>query len=421
MSVSKIGGMVSVATVAGMLLMVVSCGKVPDPVGPRSSGDLELQVQVKNGLGKRTSQLKTNFDSLIIEVEAEDVPAIRFSKPVTAGQALIIDTLSGIPAGAERTIEVRTIDRNGSTVHEDAAGVHTVRIEPNFTTVIQVVLVPVRGSIYLQIAGVPTDIDSMGALFISDGNGEWTTTVARSPKIFLSIDGIPNKTAGVLKVAGFTVEGDTLYRAEAELVVDARSTNSVDLSFNTSPGGVVFEGTLELPGAVAVSGSINDVTVAASEQGDLIITEIMYAANDSEYIEVFNPDDQDHFYDSLYLEIDGTKRLFTDVNVEGKGFYVFGRKTLPWVDAAHSTASALDLSGNGNWITVLTKNLLVLDQVVFTGGTNNLEWPKVSGKRSICLNSSACSAEQNNFGRNWLIATEGIDGAPSQYGTPHQI
>jgi hypothetical protein len=420
MSGLRCSSCMSSAVVAVIVLSVLSCGKVSGPPDKQKTGELEVQVQVKSALGKKMSRLKTEFDSLVIEVEADDLQPMRFSRAIGTDQVLIIDTVSRIPAGSGREITVSTINRNGETVHVDSFGVRTVRIDPNFTTLIQVVLIPVKGSIYLQIAGVPTDIDSMSAVFTSSGGQTWVATVARSPKIYLSIDDIPDRTAGTLAVAGFTTGGDTLYRATTDLQVNARATNSVQLSFEATPGGLALSGTIELPGAVTVSGAMNGVTVAESERGDLIITEIMYAANDSEYIEVYNPAASEVTYDSLYLEIDGTKRLFAGVTVAAGGFYVFGRKMLPWVDAAHATASALDLSGSGNWITVLTKEMTVLDQVVYAGGTNNLEWPKVSGKKSICLRNELCSAEANNFGRNWFVATETIEGV-SQSGTPHAL
>lgn len=409
------------ALVAGVMVMNSSCGKIPDPVAPRSSGDLEIQVQLSGGLAKKSGLLKTEFDSLVVEVHADDMTAMRFTQSINADQYLVIDTLSRVPAGTGREITVKTINKNGVTVHEDSIGVRTVRVDPNYTTIVQVVLVPVRGSIYLQIAGVPTDIDSLGAVFTSDRGERWSVAVPRSPKVFASIDGIPNGTQGTLTVAGFSLEGDTLYRAQSTLQINARSTNGVQLSFETTPGGVALEGTLQLPGAVTVSGSMSGVPVAVVEQGDLLVTEIMYAANDSEYVEVYNPEETDVYFDSLFLDVDGTKRLFTGVAVGAKSYYVFGRRVMPWVDAAHSVASALDLSGNGNWITLLRKDLAVLDQVAFTGGSNGLEWPRISGKRSICLRGEAYSAEENNYGRNWVIASEPLEGAPAQMGTPHSL
>jgi hypothetical protein len=97
---------------------------------------------------------------------------------------------------------------------------------------------------------------------------------------------------------------------------------------------------------------------------------------------------------------------------------VFGRRLLPWCDVAHSVASALDLSSTGNWITLRSKTGAIIDRVIFAGGSNALEWPNVSGKQAIVLDSGINDAQANNFGRNWHAATTLIAGTASQYGTP---
>ena len=61
----------------------------------------------------------------------------------------------------------------------------------------------------------------------------------------------------------------------------------------------------------------------------------------------------------------------------------------------------------------------IIDRVIFTGGTNSLEWPKVSGKQAIELEGTINDAAANNFGRNWKAATALIEGTAGQYGTPH--
>ena len=399
----------------------LSCGKSPTGSLSEATGSLELQVQLTDGLGKAAGEKKTLFDSLIVEVSGTDMVSFRFASAINPQQLFLIDTLSGIPTGSERNVHIMTVNRSGEVIHEDSAGTRTIRVDPNVTTVLQVVLVPVRGSIYLQIGGVPTAVDSIGALFTADSGMQWKAAVSRSPKVFLSIDGIPHNTHGTLSVAGYTVAGDTLYHARSELRVNARSTNGVQLSFATTPGGVALTGTLQLPGAMVVSGSMGAMQPAETEQGDLVITEIMYAANDSEYIEIYNPQEVDVTYDSIYIDIDGTRRLFTDVSIGAQSCFVLGRQTLPWADAAHSVKSALDLSGNGNWITLVSKEGVIIDQVIFTGGSNDLEWPRISGKASICLQAGFYTALDNNYGRNWVAASTVIDGAPSQMGTPHTI
>jgi hypothetical protein len=84
---------------------------------------------------------------------------------------------------------------------------------------------------------------------------------------------------------------------------------------------------------------------------------------------------------------------------------------------ASAVASALDLSSNGNSITLRTKSGQVIDRVMFAGGSNNLEWPVVSGKQSIVLDTTITDAAANNFGRNWRAATTLISGT-TQSGTP---
>ncbi len=401
------------------VVALISCGSTPAGVSSPARSDVEIQVQLVNALGKTAGRLKTEFDSLVVEVDGPDIEPMRFASAIDPAQLFFIDTLPQIPTGPDRQIRITTINRNGDVIHADSSGLRTIRVDPNVITIVQVVLVPVRGSIYLQIGGVPTAVDSICAVFTADDGRQWNVSVPRSPKVYASIDGIPHNTHGTLVVAGVTAIGDTLYRAEAVVKVNALATNGVQLSFQTTPGGVALSGSVQLPGAMVVSGSMGTMPVAKEERGDLLITEIMYAANDSEYIEVYNPGNDAAVFDSVYLDIDGTRRLFTSVTIAARSYFVFGRKQLPWVDANHSVSSALDLSSNGNWISLLSKDGSVIDQVVFTGGSNDLEWPRISGKRSICLADNSYSSDGNNFGRNWITASTVIEGAAGQMGTPH--
>jgi hypothetical protein len=234
----------------------------------------------------------------------------------------------------------------------------------------------------------------------------------------MSIDRVPHQTSGVLTVAAVDPAGDTLYAAVKEMVFSAVAMGNVALNFSTTPGCLDFGITTMLPGVVSAIGNMAQSDTVTVETGELLISEIMYAANDSEYIEVYNPGNADLSYDSLYLEIDGTLRLFTGVTVAAQKTFVFGRKLLPWTDAAHPTASALDLSSTGNWVTLRGKDKRPIDRVIYTGGANTLEWPVVSGKKSIELDATVNDASANNFGRSWHAAANLISGSESQYGTP---
>jgi hypothetical protein len=403
------------------LIANISCGKSPTSTNEIETGGIEVQVQVLEGDDGLPKVSRTAFDSLVVEITGSDISPIRYSNFINPGHSLFIDTLPAIPAGSERRIKMFTINQSGETVHEDSGGERILRVEPGVVAVLQAVLVPKRGSIYLQIGSVPTTIDSMGAVFTGSNGGRWAVAVVRAPRVFLSIDNIPNGTSGVLSVAGYTAASDTLYRARSTLTINSRTLNTVKLSFDAVPGGLSLSGSLQLPGATLVSANMGTGVVAERETGALVITEIMYAANDSEYVEVFNPSASPVAYDTLVLEIDGTRRLFTGVSVAANGYFVFGRQQLPWADTYSTVRSALDLSSNGNWITLITKDGTVLDQVAFCGGINQLEWPRISGKASICLQPGAYNAADNNFGRFWTAATTPIAGAPALLGTPHLI
>lgn len=274
------------------------------------------------------------------------------------------------------------------------------------------------GSIYLQLENIPTSVDSIFASFTADDKTVWGVKAKRSSKLYLSIDKIPNNTHGTLYVAAVDSLKDTLYSASKEFTFNAVSMQNISLNFTATPGQIILSMTVVLPGVTSASGNIAAPESSVVESGDLLITEIMYAANDSEYIEVYNPKGTDQVFDSLYFDIDGTYRLFTNITVHAGQAFVFGRRLLPWCDVAHSVASALDLSSTGNWITLRSKTGAIIDRVIFAGGSNALEWPNVSGKQAIVLDSGINDAQANNFGRNWHAATTLIAGTANQYGTP---
>jgi hypothetical protein len=397
------------------LSLLSSCGNMPLSNVKDNAGSLEIHTCVVNpGLAKAA----TNFDSLIVEVSGSDIGVIRYSKPLNLSLPVHSDTLSRIPAGIERQVKIWTVDRSGATIHMDTVSHRSIRIDPNATTQLNVVLMPALGSIYIQLENIPTKVDSIVASFTGDNKTVWCVRAKRNTKVYLSIDKITNGTHGILYVAAVDSTKDTLYFASKELTFNAASMQNISLNFTSTPGQLTMSTTVVLPGVTSATGTIAAPETSAVETGALLITEIMYAANDSEYIEVYNPSTSDLSFDSLYLDIDGTCRLFTNITVGAQRAFVFGRRPLPWGDVAHAVASALDLSSSGNWVTIRTKTGAIMDRVVFTGGSNTLEWPNVSGKQAIVLDGSINDAQANNFGRNWHAATTLISGTANQYGTP---
>jgi hypothetical protein len=311
------------------------------------------------------------------------------------------------------------VDKAGAVIHIDSIAHKGIRIDAQNVTPLTVMLIPAVGSIYLQLENIPTSVDSVFATFASSGSQPWVVRAKRASKMYLSLEKIPHSTHGVLNVAAVDSKLDTLYVASNELTFNACTMENIVLNFSTAPGQLSFAMGVVMPGITNVSGSIAIVDTQMIETGELLIAEIMYAANDSEYIEVYNPGESDRSYDTIFVDLDGTKRLFTGITVAAKKTVVFGRIILPWTDVCHTTTGALDLSGSGNWITLRGKDGRILDRVIFTGGSNAQEWPNVSGKRAIVLDTTINDAKLNNFGRNWKSATDLISGTNTQYGTPH--
>ncbi|MCX7726428.1 MAG: lamin tail domain-containing protein [Chitinispirillaceae bacterium] len=404
---------------AGIFAFSVLCSKSPT-VSVASTGDLELWLQFQNAIAKKEERHITTYDSLVVEVSGTDLETIRYAKPIKSDLPFVKDTITKIPAGNNRALRIITINKNGEIIHKDSAEIRYINILPNTLNLLQVFLIPIKGSIYIQLGGIPVSVDSILATFTDKNGNKWRSVVKREPKVSISIDNIPDKSEGNLVVSAFTVGGDTLYRAQKEIKIDTRKNNIVNLSFEQIVSGVEISVSLQKPAVVAAFGSIGKMVVAEEESGELIITEIMYSVNDSEYIELYNPSTVEKSIDTLYIDIDGDKILFTEIKIPAKGFYVIGRQSLPWVDNWTSVKNALDLSTvSGNWITLISKEGKIIDQVIFTAGKNSIEWPYTNGKSSICLKKEFFSAIDNNYGFNWEIAQSFIEGTTLQ-GTPHK-
>ncbi len=398
-------------------LLLSSCGKAPTAVERPTFGTIAIKALISHSLMKQAGVQATSFDSMIVEIDAEDFAAPVRKSICLRSSIASQDTISSIPSGPSRVVKVWTVNTSGAVVHRDSIQSHTVTIEPGVCTPISVNLIPAAGSIYLQLGSLPTSIDSIEAIFLSDSGKIWKTKVKRSSRLFLCIDNIPHLTPGILTVTTFNTTGIQLHQATTRLTVNAIKCESVALSFTSSSGSLSMTAKVQLPAATIVSATFGPGEVATSENGQCIITEIMYAANDSEYIEIYNTTAAALHYDTLTVEIDGTRRHFPDVTIASHDYFVFARKDLPWADRFHAVQSALDLSSSGNWITLRSGNTII-DQVIFSSGGDKLGWPDIKGKIAIELDRTHYSATDNNFGRFWMAAKDVIPSFEQLLGTP---
>lgn len=410
--------------VTGLCAVVLtSCGTMPNATKHGDGvGSVSVAVRIRSAaLAKRARTHATSWDSLRVAVSGEDMASRAFAFGRDgASDGMLELVLDDIPAGEDRLVEVWTTDEGGDTIHGIES--NTCDIAPNAVAEISVMLMPGCGSLYLHFSGVPTSIDSVFAQFVSDADGsKWESRVRRSPKISLSIDRIPDNTAGVLTVAAVDTTGDTLYRASLEMTYEVGKMLTVPIDFNQTPGELILVADIVEPGVTVALGGFDQPPVDTQELGELIITEIMYTADDSEYVELYNPSTVGVSYDTLILEIDGTYRYFADISVSAGGFFVVGRGPLTWADTWHTTQGALNFSTTtGNWLTLRTADSTVLDRVVIAPGDDDVEWPSLSGPdRSVVLDSLCADPRYNNFGRHWIGAETAIDqSVTDQRGTP---
>jgi hypothetical protein len=280
--------------------------------------------------------------------------------------------------------------------------------------------VPIVGSIYIQLTKIPTSVDSVSFTFASDHIIRQITG-KKTKKMNLCLDKIPYETEGGISIIGYDSKGDTVVSWFKEDFKFTNEVSTLNISF-VNRGAVGIKVSIKNPGITIIRGIMSTTESLSDEKGGLIISEIMYSANDSEYIELYNPQN-DTFSDTIIIQKDFGIYRFFGVHIPPNGFFVIGRNTLPWCSTSHPVKSALDLSSTtGNWL-VLRSSLdsSIYDIVTFQSGKNNKEWPTLSHaqKTSIILDSLCKDPEYNNYGRNWKQATHFINATlTKQRGTP---
>ena len=402
-------------------LIVAQCGKAPTNLSKQGTAQIEVWAQVVkqiNGLAKSSAAKATTWDSLVVRISSADIDTIKKAFKFSVADSLITCTISDVPAGKARLIEAWTKNTNNLVIH---AGIgKKVDITSGEIKPVEFSLFPKRGSIYIDITDIPATIDHISASYSFGVSDTLRVSEKRSTKTFLTIDNVPDSASGTLSIAGISASGDTLYRCSMPLVFYACQNATYSALVTKVNTGISLGIAAMAPAATVVSASMGGKKPFDNEKGPLIISEIMYSANDSEYVEVYNPLEKDTTFDTLILDIDGAYRIFTNIAVKSKSFFVFGRKNLPWVNAVHPVSSALDLSSSGgNWITVRAKDSTAMDWVAFEGGTNNQGWPNIgSAKKSIVLDSLVTDPAYNNYGANWMAAKTPINLVNPAYSLP---
>jgi len=252
----------------------------------------------------------------------------------------------------------------------------------------------------LLFTGLSTSVDSVRATFTSnDGTLIAESRVKRASKTYMSLDNTPHNTTGIPRVEIVSASGEILYLATKELAYNARGDNNIDLRIMTPDGAMEIFIDLRVAGVTMGAFDFSAFeSAAATESGELIVTEILWNASNDNDIELHNPTNSARFFDTLITDIDGTVRRFTDIEIAAKGFLVIGRQPSEYADIYTTTTSGLPITTTGNGITITRKDDTVIDRVICTGSNSTLGWPSVSGKRSIELMKDKYNAAQTPYG-----------------------
>lgn len=397
-------------------LVLYSCGTIPSDADNSGNGSVNILVWVNKPAVDIPKTRETTWSKLVTRVSAPDLAAMLDTFDMVTGQSFYSFTINDVSAGDNRLVEAWTIDDEDDVIH--GVGSKTVSVEPAKVTQAVLELHPIKGSIYIVLTDIPTSIDSVVFAFVTD-DITWEVKSKRASKLNMSLDKIPFDTTGTLSIDGYTIAGDTLASWMLENFTFTKTNTSINASF-ISVGKIQLQVTIYIPGVTIIYGIMDTTSEIGDEQGGLLITEVMYSANDSEYVEIYNPTDI-AYNDTIILQKDNGTFRFFNVSIAPKGFYVIGRRNLPWANNFHSTVSALDLASTGNWITLRAKDSSLIDLAAFQGGSNDQEWPNFSTsvRASIVLDSLPTDPEYNNFGRNWNQAQSSIDiSVTQQKGTP---
>lgn len=398
--------------------LFLHCGRSPTEARRSECGSIQLRAQITENLSKTAATAATSFENIVLEVWGIDMDTLRFSKKINGRPVVVTDTFTGIPAGNRREVKIYTTDKSGFKVHIDSLGNRVVRVDQNALTTINARLIPAAGSLYLQLANVSTYVDSVFLSFVSTGR-TWEKRMKRSLKMNMSLDNIPDGTQGTVFFTAINSSGDTVYHASKKLTFNARESSELKFDFDFIPGSIAMNLSLKNTGVTLIAINLGNPEISV-ETGSLIITEILYYSPDSsEYIEIYNPSNAAITIDTLILEIDNSWKKIESITIAAHGFYILGRKAYAWVDKLLQPSSFLDLSQTGNLITLRAKDSSIIDQVIFIGGNNTLEWPAGESNKAISLDSTSYNVIRNNFGRNWFLVTKKVSVNDSLYGTPH--
>lgn len=396
------------------------CGNIPSGTDNTNSSSLDIRIWINKPHSpcEKTNTREMIWDRLVIHVSAIDINTVCDTLDINMDQPYVVGTIKDVPPGKNRLVEAWTLSDGNIIVHY--AFIEISELDPGEMITIPLILFPIRGSIFINLAKIPAEVEVVTASFQWEDD---TITVSenKSGLMYLSIDYIPDGTAGTLIISGINSEDSVIYSDSVSFIFYVNKDTTIAIQFIADPSGLSMEMYIIKSGVTIVSGFMGLSTSTGPEKGPLIISEIMYyTTGDSDYIEIHNTTSEIVDIAELLLQVVNTSSIstksFLNVSIPAKGFYVIGDSDAPqdWTDINVS----LDLPTTGRWIILRNaSDSSIIDWISYMGGGQ--DWPGKTKYYSIILDSLPEDATYNNYGKNWQLATTEI-GTSGHYGTPGQ-
>ncbi len=398
------------------LVILAGCSRNREVVRSSKKADLTIAVALNNVEENIRATVHTN---ICINLFRSDGTLIRDTM-VTSISTMQFITVESISEGNNFSVIIWTEDDKGDTIHSPEVEQFSITAEKQ--TTVTFTLKPRCGTIMFQLIDVPTAIDSLHLLFVSD-SGIYETSQNRAKTTFMTLDNVPYGAVGNLFFSmvdendSIVSDWDTLFTftnqyfsAEFSLINNGSLNTSINIE---EPASSVFTATGDTSSSIG------------SESGDLLISEFCATGGSSsgskEFIEIYNPHNMAYEADSLRLVIGSKTVIVYDFVLASKALYVistpsgsfWGSDTIASFDLS-STSGILSLSGDGE----------LLDYVIYFND-EDAGWDKLSSSAhcSWVLTGESLTADGNNNGSQWVTAeSEVLDKDNKTWrGTPGQL
>lgn len=393
--------------------LLFGCSRTREIVQENRTGNATI------GIALREPDLKiraTTHSLIHVTVHAENGTLI-CDTTANSEKEICFLTIPGIKEGTGYVATAWSEDESGDTIHAPQIQLFDIAANENSSVTFQ--LHSICGSIIIELAEVPTSVDSLFAVFAAD-SGTFKAAKKRSSRIFLSLDKIPYGAKGTLRLTTVNSSQEIISTWDTLLTFTNQHISGEFSLVNN--GELIAEISVDAPANTIFSGLGDTTSSLESETGDLIISEFCATGGSGsrscEFIEIYNPRSTSFSTDTLFIEVGDKTIKLPDITVQPDEYLVVSTTAGSFWNP--DRIASLDISSTSGLIT-LTSEEKLLDYVLFFNDSD-ANWKQLSSssRTSWVLNSKYLNCSTNNSGLFWEAATSIVVDTDGEnwYGSP---